>query len=89
MPGCVVLSLKYYQTNSVIMSLSNGLIVLYDTQTQTVERIFASKGAIIDCLKVLYPTYLITAGIDTKIRIWNIKNGKLFAKFEIHKHSTQ
>lgn len=89
MPGCVVLALKYYQTNSVIMSLSNGLILLYDTVTQTVERIFANKGAIIDCLKVLYPTYLITAGIDSKIRIWNIQNGKLFAKFEIHKHSTQ
>lgn len=33
--------------------------------------------------------YLVTAGIDSKIRLWNIKTEKLFAKFEIHKYSTQ
>ena len=75
MPGCVVLAIKFYHKNEVFISLSNGLILLYDTDTQRVLKIFANKGAIIDCLKVLYPTYLITGGIDTKIRIWNVQTG--------------
>mmetsp|Transcript_9208 Transcript_9208/g.13965 ORF Transcript_9208/g.13965 Transcript_9208/m.13965 type:complete len:306 (-) Transcript_9208:1829-2746(-) len=31
----------------------------------------------------------MTAGIDSKIRIWNIKAEKLLSKFEIHKYATQ
>ena len=73
----------------MFLSLSNGLILSYDTQTLKVEKIFANKGAIIDCLKVLGPNILITAGIDTKIRLWNLKTEKLFAKFEIHRYATQ
>lgn len=89
MPGCLVLAVKFFTKSQIFVSLSNGLIVLYDTFCHKILKIFANKGAIIDCLKVLGPTYLITAGIDTKIRLWNIKTEKLFAKFEIHKYATQ
>ena len=54
-----------------------------------IEKVFANKGAIIDCIKILAPTYLITAGIDSKIRMWDIKSEKLFGKYEIHKYATQ
>ena len=89
MPGCLVLAVKFFSKSLIFISLSNGLILLYDTTNHRIPKIFANKGAIIDCLKVLGPTYLITAGIDTKIRLWNIKTEKLFAKFEIHKYATQ
>lgn len=89
MPGCIVLAVKFYGKNSVFVSLSNGLILLYNTVEWKVEKIFANKGAVIDCLKVLWPTYLITSGIDSKIRIWNVQTEKLFKKFEIHKYATQ
>jgi len=88
MPGCVVLGVKFYSKNLIFVSLANGLILAYNTNNRQVEKIFANKGAIIDCLKLLGPVYLVTAGIDSKIRLWNIKTEKLFAKFEIHKYST-
>ena len=88
MPGCVVLAVKFYSKNLIFVSLANGLILAYNTCNRQVEKIFANKGAIIDCLKLLGPIYLVTAGIDSKIRLWNIKTEKLFAKFEIHKYST-
>ena len=53
------------------------------------EKIIPNKGAVIDCLKVYDTHYLITAGIDTKIRVWNINTEQIEHKFEIHKYATQ
>ena len=44
--------------------------------------------AIIDSIKTIDDKYLITAGIDPKIRIWNIETEKLISKFEVHQYST-
>ena len=88
MPGCLVLTCKFYSKTLVFVSLSNGLILAYNTTNQQVEKVIANKGAIIDCLKFLGPLYLITAGIDSKVRLWNIKTESLFVKFEIHKYAT-
>jgi WD40 repeat protein len=88
MPGCLVLAVKFYSKNLIFVSLSNGLIIQYDTDTHRVLKIFPNKGAVIDCLKILSKNYLITAGIDSKTRMWNIKSEKLFAKLEIHKYAT-
>ncbi len=43
--------------------------------------------AIIDTLKIIDDKYLITAGIDSKIRIWNPDQEKMIAKFEAHDYS--
>lgn len=44
--------------------------------------------AIIDLVKIIDDKYVITAGIDPKIRIWNIDTEKLISKFEAHNYST-
>jgi WD40 repeat protein len=44
--------------------------------------------AIIDSIKIIEDKYLITAGIDPKIRIWNIETEKLLSKFDVHTYST-
>lgn len=44
--------------------------------------------AILDLIKVIEDKYLITAGIDPKIRIWNIESEKIISKFEIHPYCT-
>lgn len=44
--------------------------------------------AIVDSLKLIEDRYLITAGVDPKIRIWNVETEKLISKFEIHQYST-
>lgn len=31
MPGCLVLAVKFFSKNQIFISLSNGLILLYDT----------------------------------------------------------
>lgn len=89
LPGCLVLAAKFYSKSLVFLSISNGLILAFNTANNTVEKIFANKGAIIDCLKFLNNSYLITAGIDSKVRLYNIMTEKPFAKFEIHKYATQ
>lgn len=89
LPGCFVLAIKFFGKNQIYISISNGLILAFDLTTQKVEKIIANKGAIIDCLKILGQNFLVTAGIDSKIRLWNIQTEKLFAKYELNKYAIQ
>jgi WD40 repeat protein len=89
MPKCTVLRIKFFMDKKrVILSLSNGLILLYNIIDNIVLKIFANKNAIIDSIKVVEDKYLITAGIDPKIRIWNVETEKLISKFQVHSYST-
>jgi len=53
-----------------------------------VLKVFVNKSAVIDKLKIIDDKYLVAAGIDPKMRIWNIENEKLVSKFEVHKYCT-
>lgn len=82
MPKCAVLRIKFLQDKKrVIISLSNGLLVFYNTAEYYIQKVFVNKMAIIDLVKVIDDKYVITAGIDPKIRIWNIESEKLISKF--------
>lgn len=47
-----------------------------------------TKYALVDSLKLVEDKYLMTAGIDPKIRIWNIETEKVISKFQVHPYST-
>jgi WD40 repeat protein len=49
-----------------------------------IQKVFVNKSAVMDLLKIIDDKYLITAGIDNKIRIWNIETEKLLTKFQVH-----
>jgi WD40 repeat protein len=72
----------------VLMSLSNGLIVVYNIHDFYVSKVIVNKNAIIDIIKIVEDKLLITGGIDNKIRVWNIETEKLIGKFEAHSYST-
>lgn len=89
MPKCTVLKIKFFTDKKrVIMTLSNGLMLLYNINDNSVLKIFANKMSIVDSLKLIEDKYLITAGIDPKIRIWNVETEKLISKFQVHAYST-
>lgn len=68
----------------VVISLSNGTLMIYNTIDYQILRLIVSKYAIVDSMKLLEDKYLITAGIDPKVRIWNLESEKLLSKFKIH-----
>lgn len=43
-----------------------------------------NKFSIIDSIKIIDDKYIITAGIDPKIRIWNLETEKIISEFEAH-----
>jgi WD40 repeat protein len=71
-----------------MLTLSNGLMIIYNTTDYYIQKVFVNKMAIIDSIKIIDDKYVITAGIDPKIRIWNIETEKLISKFEVHQYST-
>jgi WD40 repeat protein len=82
MPKCTVLRIKFFTDKKrVIMSVSNGLMLLFNTAENHILKVFTNKMAVIDSLKLIEDKYLITAGIDPKIRIWNVETEKLISKF--------
>jgi len=82
MPRTTVLRIKFLQDKKrVVISLSNGLLLFYNTNDYCIQKIFINKMAIMDLIKIIDDKYVITAGIDPKIRIWNIENEKLISKF--------
>jgi WD40 repeat protein len=85
MPSCTVLRVKFFADKKrVVISLSNGIMVIYNTADYQIVKLFVSKYAIIDSMKLIEDKYLITAGIDPKVRIWSIENDKVISKFQIH-----
>ena len=44
----------------------------------------SNKYAILDSLKLVEDRYLITAGIDHKIRIWNTDTDRVISKLNVH-----
>lgn len=66
------------------MSLSNGLMLIYNIIDYSVIKVFVNKFSIIDSIKIIDDKYIITAGIDPKIRIWNLDTEKIISEFEAH-----
>lgn len=66
------------------MSLSNGLMLIYNIIDYTVIKVFVNKYSIIDSIKIIDDKYIITAGIDPKIRIWNLESEKIISEFDAH-----
>lgn len=78
-PLVTVLKIKFLVQDKqrVVISLSNGLILVYHTSKNLVEKIIESKFALLDNIKIIEDKYILTSGIDTKIRIWSIEAEKL------------
>lgn len=88
MPKCTVLRIKFFNDKKrVVMSLSNGLMLVYNVAEYVIQKILVNKMAVIDIIKIIDDKYLITAGIDSKIRVWNPELDKMVAKFEAHDYS--
>ena len=88
-PGCQVLTLKFFSDKKRIMvSLSNGLLLLVNTETNRVLKVYPQSHAVIDKVKIIDDRYMICAGIDSKHRIWNVENQRQVSKFEMHGYCT-
>lgn len=84
-PRCAVLRVKFFADKKrVAFSLSNGLLLVYSTTDYYVQKVIANRYAVADSLKLLEDRYLLTAGIDPKVRVWNLETGQMVSKFAIH-----
>jgi WD40 repeat protein len=82
MPKCTVLRIKFFSDKKrLVMSLSNGTLLFYNTNENCIQKVFVNKMAIMDLMKIIDDKYLIIAGIDSKVRIWNIDSEKIISKF--------
>ena len=89
LPKCTVLKIKFFQDKKrVMMTLSNGLMIIYNIIDYVIQKVFVNKMAIIDSIKIIDDKYVITAGIDPKIRIWNLETEKIISEFDAHLYST-
>lgn len=61
-------------------------MLLYNMNDNCIQKLFINKMAIIDQLKIIEDKYIIAAGIDSKIRIWNIDTEKVISKFQVHQY---
>jgi WD40 repeat protein len=83
--GASVLRIKFFSDKKhIIFSLSNGLIIIYNSLDYEVVKVLVNKYAILDSLKLVEDRYLMTAGIDHKIRIWNTDTGRIISKLNVH-----
>lgn len=87
MPGCHILTMKFLlDKKRVLLSLSNGLMLTLNLGTCAIENILVCKVACIDLIKVIDERYLICAGIDSHLRIWNLENDRQMQKINIHQY---
>lgn len=87
MPGCQVLSVKFLSDKKrVVVSLSNGLILVLFTSIALVSKVLVNKAAVADMLKIIDDKYIICGGIDNQIRIWSIEYEKQVQKINISQY---
>lgn len=59
-------------------------MLIYNIIDYTIVKVFVNRFAIIDSIKIIDDKYIITAGIDPKIRIWNLETEKIISEFDAH-----
>ena len=75
LPACQILAAKFLTDKKrMFISLSNGLMMIYNSSSGEVNRIFVNKNAVVDQVKVIDDKYAICSGIDQQMRIWNFEN---------------
>lgn len=88
-PRCTVLRIKFFlDKKRVLLALSNGLLLVYSLIDYSVMKIFANRFAIVDNIKIIDDKYIITSGIDPKIRIWNMETERIISEFDAHQYAT-
>ena len=88
MPGCLILALKFFSDKKrAFISLSNGMVLLFDTATCLIEMVLLLRNSVNDILKIVDDKYLFCAGIDQHIRIFNIEK-QIVNKFSLHPYCT-
>lgn len=85
MPGCQILAIKFLSDKKrVLLSLSNGLMMMLNLNNCTVNKLFINKYAVIDMIKVIDDKYALCSGIDNQLRIWNFDNERQIQKMHVH-----
>ncbi len=68
-----VLRIKFFEDKKrAAISFSCGLLAVINLAEQTISKLLVSKFAVLDSIKLIEDKYLMTAGIDPKIRVWNL-----------------
>jgi hypothetical protein len=66
------------------MSLAGGLFAIYVPGDHLVSKIIVGRRAVIDLIKIVDDKYLVTAGIDPKVRVWSVDSERVVGKFALH-----
>ena len=75
--SCKFLADKY----RVVFSLSCGLCLLFDTVALIVQKIFVLSSSCHDLIKIVDDRFLMVAGMDDRLRVFNMDTEKLCLKF--------
>lgn len=84
-----VLRVKFFSDKKrALISFGCGLLAVVSLTEASVIKLIVSKCAVLDSVKLIEDKYAMTAGIDPKIRVWNLETEKQVHKFEVHSYST-
>jgi hypothetical protein len=73
LPGCQILATKFFSDkHRVLLSLSNGLLIIMSMTDYSVEKVMVCKSAVFDQVKLVDDRYVACSGIDSHVRIWSI-----------------